>query len=177
MSITETRVPDTGERLAAPVKPSRAGRPLHRLGIVRRQQGVSRRMMARRLKTDMDSIAQQERESSDMPLSTLYRWQEVLDVPASDLLVEPSDSLSAPILKRAQMLRMMKTATAILERTGEVSVRRMAQMMVDQIVEIMPELEGIGPWHVVGQRRTLQELGMAAERCLSQEVFMERDDY
>ncbi len=177
MSIIVSRVPDTGERLSAPVKPPRAGQPLHRLGTVRRQQGVSRRMMARRLKTDMDSIAQQERESSDILLSTLYRWQEVLDVPVSELLVEPSDELSAPILKRAQMLRMMKTATAILERTNEVSVRRMAQMMVDQIVEIMPELEGIGPWHVVGQRRTLQELGMAAQRCLSQEVFMERDDY
>ncbi len=177
MSTTETRVPDTGERFSAPVKSSHAGQPLHRLGTVRRQQGVSRRMMARRLKTDINDVQQQERESSDILLSTLYRWQEVLDVPISELLVEPDDELSAPILKRAQMLRMMKTATAILERTNEVSVRRMAQMMVDQIVEIMPELEGIGPWHVVGQRRTLQELGMAAQRCLSQEVFIDRDEY
>ena len=133
-------------------------------------------MMARRLKTDVCGIKLQEQEASDMLLSMLYRWQEVLDVPVQELLVEPDEALSPPILKRAQMLRMMKTATAILERTNEVSIQRMARMMVDQLIEVMPELEGIGPWHVVGQRRTLHELGQAAERCLSMEVFMEAGD-
>jgi transcriptional regulator with XRE-family HTH domain len=147
--------------------------PLHRLGKVRRQQGLELRRVASRLGTSVGDAKLQERETTDIPLSVLHKWQEVLDVPVSELLVEPSDSLSAPILKRAQMLRMMKTATAILERTGEVSVRRMAQMMVNQIVEIMPELEGIAPWHAVGQRRRRDEYGRAAELSLPDNMFID----
>ncbi len=49
----------------------------------------------------------------------------------------------------------------------------MAQTLIDQLLEIMPELAGVGPWHAVGQRRRLDELGMAAERRLSDDVFLD----
>ena len=58
----------------------------------------------------------------------------------------------------------MKTAMAILERTGDPRTKRLAQTMVDQLIEIMPELRGVSAWHVVGKRRRLDELGIAAER-------------
>ena len=37
-------------------------------------------------------------------------------------------------------------------------------MLRDQLVELMPELEGVSGWPSVGQRRTMEELGVAAER-------------
>jgi hypothetical protein len=40
----------------------------------------------------------------------------------------------------------------------------------------MPELRGISAWHAVGRRRRLNELGIAAERCLSDEIFMDVAD-
>ncbi len=61
----------------------------------------------------------------------------------------------------------MKTAQAILERSTSTSIRRMAQMMVDQLVEVMPELKHVGAWHSVGQRRSLNELGRVAELAIS----------
>ena len=106
-----------------------------------------------------------------MMLSALYAWQEVLDAPIAELLVESEEPLSAPVLRRAQMVRLMKTAGAILERAQQPSIRRMAQMLVDQLCEVMPELKGVSPWHAVGRRRTQDELGQAAYRRIPTDVF------
>ncbi len=67
----------------------------------------------------------------------------------------------------------MKTAAAILERSNHSPVRRMATMLVEQILEIMPELETVSPWNAVGQRRSLDDLGQAAQRRLSLEALVE----
>ena len=146
-----------------------AGRPLHQLALVRRRQDISRRTLARRLGIDIARVKLQEQETSDMLLSSLYEWQEALDVPVAELLVESQDPLSPPVLKRAEMLRLMKTAKTILCRAQQLSIRRMGQMLIEQLVEIMPELQDVTPWHAVGQRRTQDELGQAAQRRLSAE--------
>jgi transcriptional regulator with XRE-family HTH domain len=155
---------------------ARPSKPLHRVGTVRRLQGISRRTAARHLNMDVCQVKQQERETADMPLSRLYDWQQLLDVPIAELLVEADDPLSEPVLKRAQLVRVMKTALAILEATELESVRRMVQTLVDQLTQIMPELEGIGPWHAVGERRRRDEYGVAAERRLSEDVFLDLID-
>ena len=57
------------------------------------------------------------------------------------MLGEPSDGLSPPVLKRAQMLRMMKHAKVILKRGRKKVVRRKASKIIDEILELMPELK------------------------------------
>jgi hypothetical protein len=42
----------------------------------------------------------------------------------------------------------------------------MAQVLVDQLTEIMPELADVSPWHAVGQRRARTDVGKAAARCI-----------
>ncbi|OHB85907.1 MAG: hypothetical protein A2V98_14525 [Planctomycetes bacterium RBG_16_64_12] len=142
-------------------------RPLHQLARVREREGISRRTVARRLNIDVRRVKLQEKENTDMLLSTLYQWQSVLEVPVAELLVDSNDPLSPAVLKRAQTLRLMKTAKAIYERALQPSIRRMAQMLIEQLLEIMPELADVTPWHAVGQRRTQAELGAAARRRLS----------
>ena len=121
-------------------------------------------------------MRQQERETTDVPLSVLYAWQKVLDVPINELLVEATDALVSPILERSQLVRLMKTVLAIRQQARQQSIRRMAKTMCDQLVEIMPELAHIGPWHAVGKRRRLSELGMAAQRRLTEDIFIDRGD-
>jgi len=150
-----------------------AARPLHRLATVRRLQGISRRTVARRLSIEVAQVKMQELETADMLLSRLYQWQNLLEVPVSELLVEAGDPLSKPVLRRAQLVRVMKTALAILEGTEREPVRRMAQTLIEQLTDIMPELEGVGPWHAVGERRRRDEFGVAADRRLSDDVFMD----
>jgi transcriptional regulator with XRE-family HTH domain len=171
MSVIDFAITEVQTAGGVPVITPAPQRPLHRLAEVRHRQGISRRKVARRLNIDVATVKHQEQPTTDMPLSALYAWQEVLDAPIAELLVDSDEPLSAPILRRAQMVRLMKTAGAILERAQQLSIRRMAQMLIDQLCAVMPELKMVGPWHAVGHRRTSDELGQAAYRRISTEGF------
>ena len=147
---------------------------LHRLATVRRQQGVSLRNVARRLNLDLATVRQQEEETSDLTLSVLYQWQRVLDVPISELLTDYDAPLSPPVMERARMVKVMKTVAAIVEKAESASMKRLVQMLCDQLLEIMPELTDIAPWHAVGQRRTLDEYGRVVERQFPDDMFRRR---
>jgi transcriptional regulator with XRE-family HTH domain len=153
----------------------RAGKPtrriFHRIREVRVQQGVSLRTVARHMDSDVRTVRQEEEETTDLKLSQLYEWQRVLEVPVTELLSESDESLSRPILERARMVRVMKTAQAILEKAPNAPIKRMAQMLVEQLTEVMPELETVSPWHSVGQRRSLDDLGRIAEQTVSLDSF------
>jgi transcriptional regulator with XRE-family HTH domain len=158
------------------VTPALNSRPLQRLAMARQQQGLSRRTVARRLNVDVNQVRQQEQETADLPLSTLYAWQKALEVPIAELLVEASDTLASPVLERSQLVRLMKTVLSICEQAKQESIRRMAQTLSDQLIQIMPELACVAPWHAVGKRRRLNDLGVAAQRRLSDDVFIDRGD-
>jgi len=143
----------------------------HRIAEVRRQQGVTLRNVARRLGIPLPVVRRQELPDCDLRLSDLFRWQQVLEVPVGELLVEGEDQLSGPVLERSRMVKLMKTAAAIRERSQEPAIGRMVEMLVDQILEIMPELADVTPWHSVGQRRSSDELGRAARLVVSDEML------
>lgn len=151
-------------------------RALHRIKTVRRQQGVSLRRVAQQLSTEMRELRREEEETSDLPLSRVYQWQQVLEVPVAELLVESNAPLSAPVMERARLVRVMKTVAAIMEKADSLPIQRLAQTLVDQLVEIMPELQGVNPWHSVGQRRSLEEYGRIVERQYSEEVLRRMTD-
>ena len=109
--------------------------PLHRIGTVRGQQGVSLRSAARQLGTNTTEVRRQEQEDTDLRLSELYAWQGVLEVPLDDLLVEPEGPLSKPVEDRARFVRLMKTAKALLEAAETDGERRLAQTLIDQLIE------------------------------------------
>lgn len=157
---------DRGSTVSPPVN-------LHRIATVRRQQGISLRGLARQFRTTIRELEAEEDETADLRLSRLYWWQSALDVPIADLLVESNGALSPPVLQRARLVRVMKTVAAIMEKSENLSIRRLAQTLVNQLVEIMPELEGVSPWHTVGQRRTLDEPGRIVERMYSENVWYE----
>jgi transcriptional regulator with XRE-family HTH domain len=178
MPVDPDRLPDNSSSLPAngpdgePSNPagvlydlSQHGPP-HRLAVVRRQQGISLKNMARRLGIDIATVQQQEQATSDLPLSTIYAWQKVLDVPVAELLVDTNDPLSPPVYERARMVKLMKTAAAIVEKARSQSVRRLSDQLIEQLIEMMPELREVTAWHTVGQRRTLDEYGRVFERQL-----------
>lgn len=119
----------------------------------------------------MPVVRRQEQADCDLRLSELLRWQEVLEVPVAELLVEGEGQLSGPVLQRSRMVKLMKTAAAIRERSEDAAVTCMVAMLVEQILEIMPELADVTPWHSVGQRRTREELGKTARMVVSEELF------
>jgi hypothetical protein len=154
-----------------PVPAATPKRSLHRIADARRQQGISVRSAARRMGTSMDQVRRQEDPQCDMPLSDLYRWQQALEVPVVDLLIDSNTPLSEPVLTRARLLRVMKTVRAIKESASVVSIHRFTVMLEQQLIELMPELSDVAAWHSVGQRRSPNEVGRTAERTFSDSFF------
>ncbi len=151
------------------------GRQLHRVRTVRLQQGVSLRTAARQTGVDIRQLRLQEQEEADLRVSDLQKWSKALDVPIAELLVEPESPLSQPVMERARMIRLMKTAAAIKDNAHSSGMHRMAENLVNQLVEIMPELAEVSPWHTYGQRRSLDECGRIVERTVSEDVFSHHD--
>jgi transcriptional regulator with XRE-family HTH domain len=142
-------------------------RRLHQLRDVRRREGISLQKVARRLGISVREVQEQERPTSDILVSELYRWQEALDVPAAELLHEPEGVLSPPLQWRAQLVRVMKTVRSIQENARQTPIRRLAEVLVNQLVEVMPELKDTVAWPTFGRQRKRQELGQAYFRGLS----------
>ena len=170
MSTTHFSLPNETFPANVSTTPEEEHRPLHQLSRVRQREGVSLRAMARRLGTDVQTVRRQENPTSDLLLSELYQWQESLGVPASELLTD-TDSMADPIQHRAQLVRLMKTVAAMQERARQPAIQRMAQMMYEQLLELMPELESVTAWNAVGHRRNANELGAAASRCVGNDMF------
>ncbi len=146
-----------------------AAKRLHRIATVRRQQGVSLRSASRQLHVDTQMVQNQEDESSDLRLSELYRWEAILGVPVCELLMDSGQELSRPVMERARLVRVMKTVKSLMETATAPGIRRLTETLMQQLIEIMPELRDVSPWHSVGQRRSLTEYGRAAERVFKVE--------
>lgn len=136
---------------------------------------MSLRTAARQLGTDIRSIRAQEQATTDLRLSDVYNWQRALDVPVSELLVDESESLSRPVRERAAMLKIMKTARSLVEAAHPGPAKRMADNLVEQLLDLMPELKEVSPWHSVGQRRSLDEMGRIAEQPLGDPSYFYRE--
>ncbi len=144
-------------------KPTEKPQALHRIAEVRKLQGISVRSASRRMGIPMEQVRREEKPDSNLNMEDLVRWQQALEVPMVDLLVDENSPLSTPVLARAKWLRIMKTVKALVETTESSSVQRMARMLEDQVLEVMPELKDVSAWHSVGQRRTQDEVGRIAE--------------
>jgi transcriptional regulator with XRE-family HTH domain len=128
------------------------------------------------MRVSMKQVKKEENEFTDISLSVLYRWQRALGVPIQELLLQPSEELSPPIKLRAQLLRVMKTAVTIRQRSRQASIQRLAQMLMDQLIEIMPELKGVAPWPVVGKSRMPSDYGQTYYRRLPDDFLPRSDD-
>jgi transcriptional regulator with XRE-family HTH domain len=136
---------------------------LQKLGSARRRQGLSIRCVAQRLGRTVGEVRAQEEEQADLLVSDLYRWQAALEVPLEELLQEPNDSLSPMVSMRAQLLKVMKTAMAMRRQARCEAERRLARLLTEQLLEIMPELKEVSGWPAVGHRRRSDEMGRIGE--------------
>ena len=143
----------------------------HRISEVRKQQGVSRRSVARNLEVELSEVKRLEDATTDLRLSELFRWQQLLQVPLTHLLEDLDLPLSRPVLERAQFVKLMKTAVTIQEEAQSDQIRRLAEMMTQQLSEIMPELAEVGPWQGGTFGRRLEDYGKIALNPLSDDTL------
>ncbi len=144
---------------------------LHRIKQVRIAEDVSLRSVARRMNQETSILRDQEKEGTDLTLTELYRWQAALNVPVYELLIEPERALSEPIRTRASLIRLATTAKAILKTSTTRVTRCLAQDLLHQLVEMMPDLKNVLPglkyrrcWRELRARG--QNLGRTADRIV-----------
>jgi len=142
------------------VERAESGQRYHRVAEVRQQQGISLRTVSRRTSVDLKELRRQEASDVDLLLSQLLAWQKALEVPLVDLLEDEAQTLSRPVNERAKLIRIMKTAVSLLEGAeGNVRLERLAGMLRDQLIDLMPELVEIGGWPQCGTRRGPDVMG------------------
>jgi hypothetical protein len=98
-----------------------------------------------------------------LSLSQLYAWRAVLDVPTSELL-PLDDVVPDPIRNRALLLRTMKTARQLEDLSRGTRLEPAVASLVDQLIELMPELAEVPAWPSIGQSRVPREPGGATRR-------------
>ncbi len=151
----------------------RSSKGLQKLSSARHRQGLSVRCVAQRLGRTVSEVRAQEDECADLLISELYRWQAALEVPIEELLHEPKDTLSPMVSMRAQLLKVMKTAMAIRRQARSEAERRLARLLIEQLLEIMPELKEVSGWPAVGHRRRADEVGRIGENPVSDDWLHE----
>jgi len=149
-------------------------RPFHRIAEVRAQQGLSLRTVSRRTGIDIKELRRQELPTTDLSISQLTLWQQALEVPLIDLLVDDSQTLSRPVKERAKLVRIMKSVVSLLEvAESQPRVHRLATMLKEQLLDLMPELADVGGWPQCGTRRGADVLGRILFQPISVDVDIE----
>ena len=110
-------------------------------------------------------------ESADLSIGTLCHWASVLNVPITELVVEPDECLAPTHLAQSQATRLMKVAAKLRDRSRRRSIQRLAQTFVEQLAEILPALEQLARKN---HRRPPRPSPTGTLRPLPTNVFMLR---
>ena len=145
----KAKVPPVGRQEK---KTAGISKTLNCIAQVRQRQGMTLRTVARRWNLEINEIRQMEQPTADLRISELHAWQRLLEVPLHELLVDTEGPLSPPVLQRAQMIRLMKTIVTLRDKSNEPEAKHLIERLLNQVVEIMPELKGVGPWHETEER-------------------------
>jgi transcriptional regulator with XRE-family HTH domain len=168
--------PEAGQHDGKMVVPPPISKPLHRLAAVREDKRLSVRDLACRLHMTPEDIRLLELGDVDAPLSTIYEWAVALEVPVAELLVDEDAVLPFPRLTRQQALGLMQTAQVILRAAARPSTQRLAQTLINQLVEIAPELSNTRPASGKTQRKQRTKADAFVPRPLSDKFFIKPID-
>jgi hypothetical protein len=146
-------------------------RPLHRIAQVMQQESVGLRTAARRMNVTPTQARVESEPTCDLTLSDLYRWQTALSVPIAELLNEPEVALSPAVAWRSQLVKAMRTVRSIQLLVDDEAVQTLTITLIQQLIDMMPELTDVPPWPSKGRPRTSDELGAIAEKPLPDEFF------
>ncbi|MGO9115707.1 MAG: helix-turn-helix domain-containing protein [Thermoguttaceae bacterium] len=148
---------------------------MHRLAAVRRAKGMPRRVLAERLGITVQELRMKE-QSADLSISTLSRWASVLNVPITELVVEPDECLAPTHLAQSQATRLMKVAAKLRDRSRRRSIQRLAQTFVEQLAEILPALAQFAQKNHRRPRSANRRTSNLVPRALPECIFTRRRD-
>jgi len=129
------------------------------------------RSVSRNMGVGVRQLRREENEAADLTLSRLVEWQRALNVPLLEVLLDNDEQMTPSVIHRGALLKIMKTAAAIIEQSDCPDVKTLASQIADSLTEVMPELAGVTAWPSVGQRRTSEDMGRIAECPVSAKLL------
>ena len=109
---------------------------LHRIREIREQMGITPRHAARMLNVSLDELRRQEDPSSDLTISELQNWQDLLDGDVYDLIVDQEVPFPRAALSSHDVSSFLETATRMLDDSECPAVKRLAETLTNQLREI-----------------------------------------
>ena len=149
---------------------------LHRLANARKNQGLSERLVAKRLGISVGLLREQEQPDADLLISRLIQWREVLEVPLRDLFEEPIGESDSDIHSRAKLLfseKILKSIESNSKRSRRVlRLTDLIRMTLGlMFADYATFTEHVSSMPAVGHRRSPSEVGRIGERSLPDSWF------
>jgi len=119
-----------------------ASRPqgiLHRIREVRASKGVGIETVAAELGKSPATIVLEENPETDLRLSVLRQWSQVLDVSIGDLIIERPEYAGIPGLTSQRLKQLETTAEKLVEMTTDKATLTFARGLRHQIREFFEE--------------------------------------
>ncbi len=113
-------------------------KPLHRLREIREMVGLTIEQVAEAMGTSVATATREEDPSSDLPVSTLLRWQRALGIPFHRLLVEPDSTISLPGLTDERLSLLEGIAQELRNAAKDNATRAFADGLQRQLEELRP---------------------------------------
>lgn len=157
------------ERAAEAMRCDCARRMLHRIPEILEREQVSIRQAARQMGVTVRNAKSQMQRQYDLSLGELDAWSKAIGVPVTELLAVSFDKKRCAACHRAQLVQIMKTVRTLEQKRLSQAAQVLIARLKEQLVDLMPELDTVRGWPIVGQQRTESELGAVAARNLASE--------
>ena len=163
-----------GDEAAAETK--RIGETFHHIREIRTRKGISLDYCAEAIGISLEAARRQEKPTSNLSISQLIKWMDVLRVRCSEILGQEVDDLDDPIFHLEELLNVRKLAKSIHMGTREENTHYVAENLITVLDNLILDSKDVAGGDNIGQahkdlRRAAETPEKKAETKKSGETF------
>ena len=163
-----------GDEAAAETK--KIGETFHHIREIRTRKGISLDYCAEAIGISLEAARRQEKPTSNLSISQLIKWMDVLRVRCSEILGQEVDDLDDPIFHLEELLNVRKLAKSIHMGTREENTHYVAENLITVLDNLILDSKDVAGGDNIGQahkdlRRAAETPEKKAETKKSGETF------
>lgn len=163
-----------GDEAAAETK--KIGETFHHIREIRTRKGISLDYCAEKIGISLAAARKQEKPTSNLNISQLIKWMDVLNVQLSEILGQEVDDLDDPIFHLEELLNVRKLAKSIHMGTREENTHYVAENLITVLDNLILDSKDVAGGDNIGQaqkdrRRAAETPEKKAETKKSGETF------
>ncbi|MCR5359895.1 MAG: helix-turn-helix domain-containing protein [Thermoguttaceae bacterium] len=152
--VAETRTGEVrsilrGDEAAAETK--KIGETFHHIHEIRTRKGISLDYCAKKIGISLAAARKQEKPTSNLSISQLIKWMDVLNVQLSEILGLEEGDLDDPIFHLTELLKVKDLAESIQGGTREGSIYCVAGNLITNLDNLIFDSKDVAGGENVGQ--------------------------